>query len=308
MYSDIVALQGQIARLPSTSVTERPDAIDHCLAGISHLSSEVKDASSFIPAYDQRTYGEAIKALQEKLQNARNELGAGPKKFKFTTKKNNSAISIGEAAEMVQNRRLLGPGNGGYSSTASSAQGSAFAPTPLELMSPGEEKEEEELAANSKTQAEVQKSGTKNGDVADEQGITVSSLDATLFKLSTSTARVANSGTVSNVKRSVVDLSAYATSSDPFATLILKNIQNSLIMCGRVAGAIHITGVENSIIVTSCRQYRMHGSKKVDVYLHSSSRPIIEDCEMIRFAPLPQPFVRPSQLRLRRSTNKRPGD
>lgn len=32
----------------------------------------------------------------------------------------------------------------------------------------------------------------------------------------------------------------------------------------------------------------MHGSKKVDVYLHSASRPIIEDCVGIRFAPMPQ--------------------
>jgi hypothetical protein len=59
------ALQDQMARLSSTSPTERPDAIDHCLAGISRLSSEVKDAASYIPAYDQRTYGDAIKTLQE---------------------------------------------------------------------------------------------------------------------------------------------------------------------------------------------------------------------------------------------------
>ena len=37
---------------------ERNDAVDHCLAGIERLSHEVKDASSYVPAYDQRTYGE----------------------------------------------------------------------------------------------------------------------------------------------------------------------------------------------------------------------------------------------------------
>ena len=41
---------------------ERQDAIDHCLAGISRLSNEVTDASGFIPAYDQRTYGQVTKA------------------------------------------------------------------------------------------------------------------------------------------------------------------------------------------------------------------------------------------------------
>ena len=42
----------------STVGGERTDAVDHCLAGIARLSYEVKDASSYIPAYDQRTYGE----------------------------------------------------------------------------------------------------------------------------------------------------------------------------------------------------------------------------------------------------------
>lgn len=35
----------------------------------------------------------------------------------------------------------------------------------------------------------------------------------------------------------------------------------------------------------------MHGSKKVDIYLHSASRPIIEDCERVRFAPIPGIFA-----------------
>ena len=40
----------------------------------------------------------------------------------------------------------------------------------------------------------------------------------------------------------------------------------------------------------------MHGSKKVDVYLHSASRPIIEDCENVRFAPMPDMFASPAIL------------
>lgn len=39
---------------------ERNDAVDHCIAGIDQLSHEVKDASSYIPAYDQRTYSEVL--------------------------------------------------------------------------------------------------------------------------------------------------------------------------------------------------------------------------------------------------------
>ncbi|KAL1602672.1 hypothetical protein SLS60_006090 [Paraconiothyrium brasiliense] len=280
---EVIALQAQMSRLSSTSLTERPDAIDHCLAGISRLSSEVKDASSYIPAYDQRTYGDAIKALQEKLQNTRNELGAGPKKFKFTTKKNRSAISIGEAAELAQNKRLLGPGGGAWdSSKESSAVNSAFSPTPLERLSPGEEKRE--LEALKLENGEV-KNGT--GTV----GVMVSDEVDEHITLSASQVHSGSSGVLSNIRRSVVNMSTPPTSRDTFATLTLKTIERSLIICGRIAGPIHVTGVQNSIIVTSCRQFRMHGSKNVDVYLHCSSRPIIEDCENIRFAPLPNIYA-----------------
>ena len=49
-------------RLQDTALVggERSDAVDHCLAGIGRLSNEVKDASSYVPAYDQRTYGEVV--------------------------------------------------------------------------------------------------------------------------------------------------------------------------------------------------------------------------------------------------------
>lgn len=54
------ALQDQMARLGDTALIggERKDATDHCLAGITRLSSEVKDASTVLPSYDLRTYSE----------------------------------------------------------------------------------------------------------------------------------------------------------------------------------------------------------------------------------------------------------
>ena len=53
------ALREQIRRLEDTGLIggERNDAVEHCLAGISRFSNEVRDASSYVPAYDQRIYG-----------------------------------------------------------------------------------------------------------------------------------------------------------------------------------------------------------------------------------------------------------
>jgi hypothetical protein len=105
------------------------------------------------------------------------------------------------------------------------------------------------------------------------------------------TPHTTSSPTVSHLSHCIVDLSAPTRANAPFAALYLRSITSSLIITGQVAGAIHITNVSNSVIVTACRQFRMHGSKHVDIYLHSASRPIFEDCEGLRFAPLPGVYV-----------------
>lgn len=51
-------LQEQMIRLKEADLqpTVRASIADQCLASISRLSNEVKDASAYLPAYDQRTY------------------------------------------------------------------------------------------------------------------------------------------------------------------------------------------------------------------------------------------------------------
>ena len=71
----------------------------------------------------------------------------------------------------------------------------------------------------------------------------------------------------------------------------MKNVQSSLLVCGLVSGPAHVTNVQDSVLVISCRQLRMHDCRNVDVYLACSSRPIIEDCEGIRFGKLPNTYV-----------------
>jgi tubulin-specific chaperone C len=66
---NISDLQAQMGRLGETSVIggERTDAIDHLVAGIARLGSEVTDASGYLPAYDQRTYGEVTMSFTPML-------------------------------------------------------------------------------------------------------------------------------------------------------------------------------------------------------------------------------------------------
>jgi hypothetical protein len=57
---EVTAIQDQISQLVSTSSSgsKHTDAVDGCLAGIARLSHEVKDASSYLPRYDQKQYAD----------------------------------------------------------------------------------------------------------------------------------------------------------------------------------------------------------------------------------------------------------
>ncbi|EUC39379.1 hypothetical protein COCCADRAFT_80954 [Bipolaris zeicola 26-R-13] len=237
---DVASLEAQISSLPDTPTAshERNEAIEQCLAGIDRLSHDVMDASSYLPAYDQRTYSETIKSLSEKLQTIRNAFDP-PKKFSFKNKRKEAKVS---------------------------SSISAPAKEPASTLTPPPPSQQQDDTPSDLTH----KSSTR---------ITLAS-----------TPSPKTSPTVSHLANCIVNLT---TSKTLFATLYLRNIKNSLILCGHVAGPIHITHVTNSVLVMSCRQFRMHDSKNVDIYLHSASRPIFEDCEGLRFAPLPRCYVTP---------------
>ena len=194
-------------------------------------------------------HDKAIKALSDKLQKTRAQAAPKPK-FSFK-KKNASAISINDAAELAAKRRL-------QTSTASSAT-SSIATTPLTL--PQTPANEEYVDGEKPEQFR----GVRMPSFSNASSISISSHSNVHIMLPSSAAHATSSGTVSNIRHSVVDMSI--SSSSAFAALTLKNITNSLIICGHVSGAIHITGVKDSVIVVATRQFRMHESSNVKVYL-----------------------------------------
>ncbi|KAK8922597.1 Tubulin-folding cofactor C [Metarhizium anisopliae] len=109
--------------------------------------------------------------------------------------------------------------------------------------------------------------------------------------LPSSAARATASGSLTDLKWCIVDMSVPTAQGKPFPGLALRNISNSLIVAGHVNGPVHITGVADSIIVVTARQVRIHECKNVDIYLHCTSHPIIEDCTGMRFAQLPKCYV-----------------
>ncbi|OQO05161.1 hypothetical protein B0A48_08181 [Cryoendolithus antarcticus] len=288
---EVTALQDQMLRLDNTGISggERADAADHCLAGIARLSNEVKDASSYIPAYDQRTYSEAIKALSKKLEDSRQR--AVPKqKFSFrsstfTTRKNESAISLNDATKRAKEK---------FPDPASEISAdSSFATTPIYPASPAPELVQDGDSATPAASAPSSSDAARARTMSFSQStkVTINNHDGQHIILPSSASHATSLGTLSNLRGCVIDMSTPTSEGHAFAGLTLKNISDSLIICGHVDGAAHATNVTNSILVVASRQLRLHESQNCDVYLHAAGRPIIEDCKDVHFAPLPEIFL-----------------
>ncbi|KAJ6682630.1 TUBULIN FOLDING COFACTOR C [Salix purpurea] len=67
--------------------------------------------------------------------------------------------------------------------------------------------------------------------------------------------------------------------------LFVNKLRNCRVYTGPVIGSILLEEVENCVFVLASHQIRIHNAKGCDFYLRVRSRPIIEDCGGVRFAP-----------------------
>ncbi|KAL2374003.1 hypothetical protein RJ035_001980 [Blastomyces gilchristii] len=280
----------QMDRLGDTALIggERTDAIDHCLAGIARLSSEVKDASASIPPYDQRIYAD------DKLAEVRASF-APRSKFSFkTARKNPSAISLADAAEIAAQGRRHIPG---YRSNDNSLQSSAN-PSPISCSTPINDRmssRQQQASApreTSESSDDLHKADADNPNTSvSVSSVSISSHTGVHIVLPTDASHATIPASITSLQHCVVDMLIPTTDGRRFAGLVIKGVTESLLLCGQVNGPAHITGVKHSTIVVSCHQFRMHDCLDVDVYLSCSSKPIIEDCRDIRFGKIPEIYT-----------------
>ncbi|KAI2631135.1 tubulin binding cofactor C-domain-containing protein [Xylaria nigripes] len=271
--SEVSLIQDEISGL-ETMAGERQAGIDKVLAGISRLSKEVMDATDFIPSYDQRTYSQAIKGLTEKLNETTGKLG--PKsRFQFKSRNKSGAAA---QSQQVPDLRIHRPwaNDGGQGSKDSE---------------PPRDDGEAQAAAGKDYNKELSNLGSARGvrkpSFSTAKNIAISGHTGLHIVLPSTASKATASGSLTNLNRCVVDMTIPTSGGAPLAGLALKNVTHSLIIAGHVAGPAHITGIEDSIIIVAARQVRMHDCKNVHMYLHCTSHPIIEDCSMVAFAPLP---------------------
>ena len=132
-------------------------------------------------------------------------------------------------------------------------------------------------------------------DFSGSQAIAVSSISYNRYILAPSSTHHGSSASIVDIHHSVIDFSNPTSLAEAFKTMTIRSVSESLLLCGSISGAVHITGVDHSTLVINSRQVRIHKCKDCVLYLRCTSRPIIEDCKDILFAPLPAVYVSSSR-------------
>ncbi|XP_030631357.1 tubulin-specific chaperone C [Chanos chanos] len=69
------------------------------------------------------------------------------------------------------------------------------------------------------------------------------------------------------------------------STLHIKNVRNCQILCGPVSSSVFVDQCSGCTLSFPCQQLRTHNTTDTKIYLHVTSRAIIEDCQNVAFAP-----------------------
>jgi hypothetical protein len=116
--------------------------------------------------------------------------------------------------------------------------------------------------------------------------------------------------TISDLNNCIVNLLPDASgghssrdSSLKISALHIRNLTDTVLLLPIIQGSVLLHDLRRCVVVAGChqvrflsykrstelktRQFRMHNSTSVDVYLSISSTPIIEHCSQIRFASYP---------------------
>ena len=234
--------------------------------------------------------GQAIKSLTEKLQEIRST--TAPKRkfaFKKAAPQKDPASSNSDYAGNIQAQ-----GKTIRKQNARTASSTIAAP-PLESRDIVDTIQnstiDQETSQSNFHAASIPATSSQPSDTSSSAAVAVSSLESTHYILDSSSVPSASSASLTDLNHSFID---FFTTTGPiklFAALTIKNVTESLLICESISGAAHISNVRNSTLIISSRQLRLHECKNCVIYLRCSSRPIIEDCTGIKFAPIPPACV-----------------
>lgn len=94
-----------------------------------------------------------------------------------------------------------------------------------------------------------------------------------------------------DVQDCTVDLRARSSIGSPLAKLQIFNARQTLIICGAVSGSVFVSESQDCVLLATSGQMRFYKCDNCAVYLHCTSKPVIELSDRIKFAPLPSILV-----------------
>ncbi|KAF7366688.1 Tubulin-folding cofactor C [Mycena sanguinolenta] len=247
-------LESRVDLAKSTKVTA--DVLQTLSLDLATLTKTLSDATGSLPSYDQRQYELQLKGLQKSLEDLRTLI---PKsKFAFKRK---VPVPSSEAPSSPDPPVIA-------ETTSESQPGSA--PTVSTNLT---------LSSHS------------------NQYLTMASLPCTA-----QTSDLA----ISDLDKCIVNLLPDAEDADSglkISALHIRNLTDTVLLLPAIQGSVLLHDLRRCVVVVGChqvwfldnriipklktRQFRMHTSTHVDVYLSIHSTPIIEHCSQIRFASYP---------------------
>ncbi|KAF9284546.1 hypothetical protein BGZ68_004613 [Mortierella alpina] len=239
------SIEETIARLDKVSRSDLQATIDSSVQRIHALEKTMTEKIGILPPYDARICVEAIKSMSEQLNQARTKLTP---KAKFSFKSRKTAGSSSPS-----------------SSAASPTHSPAMTPKPTGSPKPTSFIDETQFMRFENRTGEYLFIGslTLPQSSGDEGGIAAK--DVALTNLTDCTVNL-----VHNI---------------PLGAIHIKNLKRCTLVIPPVSGSILLHDCEGCTLIGACHQSRMHTSKDMDIYLHVTSEPIIEDCTDMRFAP-----------------------
>ncbi|EFR03049.1 hypothetical protein MGYG_06047 [Nannizzia gypsea CBS 118893] len=302
---EVARIGERISSLHTTPTVagEQVSAADYCLADISRLSDEVKNASTYIPSYDQRVYAVAIKSLQEKFADAKEAI-APRKRFAFKRSRQNTPIKNTTdeiMQDIVSAPSTPAPNTGPEPNTQTTQAEPKSSNTNMEpdaamAVDGGDEgKQAEEEAAKEGEEQQQEEKEEEEEQPANAPVISYNQIQDSYIILPDSAPVQNISLSLQGIQQSVIDMSSIPETGRSFSTCLLRDACDSLLICGKVDGPAYISDVIDSVVVVTCHQFRMHQCSNVIVYLSCATNPIIEGCMDIKFSPLPEAFRQSGQ-------------
>jgi tubulin-specific chaperone C len=223
------------------------------------LQLQVNDNAISLPPYDVRKAQSAIDDLVLEIERCKAKL-LPRKKFAFKNHASRTA-SVGEIAgsNLPHSSSALGLGEAGTSEAA--------AINSTQLISSSSTSS---IGSSTITSSSLLTDYTVQG--AKDQVIVLDSRSDPSFSANRDVHLL-------NLERCTVAI------LEPINALRMDDLRDCSVLCTSVRGSALLHACSTSSFFLSARQIRVHTTQRCDFYIHVASRPIIEHCSHLRFAP-----------------------